>query len=323
MAKNGGSFWTGGVGLLLLVILALIAGATGGSLALIYHVVNPPRDRRTLDPADLLLTTEDATFQASDGTLLSGWFVRGRSGWPAIILCHDLGGARSILLISAVALNRAGYPLFLLDFRGHGLSAGNGSTLGIGERLDILGAIEYLRTRNDIDTGRFGAWGIGMGAYAALLAAAEEKTITALALDSLYPDVETEVDRRVREEVPPALRTLLPVVRLFYDPYFSFKLRASSVANRIGDLGGRNVLFIAAAELPDRFQEAKALYAALPEVAGADKNFLEVRASVVTGLYAEDKKKYDEAIVKFFSTYLPHGARPDSSLKKKIQVLER
>ena len=222
-----------------------------------------------------------------------------------------------------MALNRAGYPLFLLDFRGHGQSAGNGSTLGIGERLDVLGAIEYLRTRNDIDTGRFGAWGIGMGAYAASLAAAGEKTITALALDSLYPDVETELDRRVREEVPPALRALLPVVRLFYDPYFSFKLRVSSVARAMGDLGGRNVLFIAATELPDRFDETKALYAALPEVAGADKNFLEVRASVVTGLYAGDKKKYDEAIVRFFTTYLPHGARPDAGSKKKIQVLEK
>ena len=54
-----------------------------------------------------------------------------------------------------------------------------------------------------------------------------------------------------------------------------------------------------------------------------DRNFLELKASVVSGLYAEDKKRYDEAIVKFFSTYLAHGRPPEAGSKKKIRVLER
>jgi len=322
MSKSGGSFWARGPGLLLLLLLVLSGGATAGSIALVYTVAHPPRDRQVLDPADVLLQTDDATFGASDGTPLSGWFVKGRPGWPVILLCHDLGEARSSLLNSAVALNRAGYPLLVFDFRGHGLSGGKGSTLGILERLDVLAGIDYLKTRHDVDAGRFGVWGIGMGAYAASLAAVESKEIVALALDSLYPDVATEVDRRVKAAMPPALHPLLPLVRLFYGPYFSFKLKTFSVARLMSDLAGRNLLFIASAEPSDRHDEVKGLYASLPQASAGDANFLELRASVVSGLYAEDKQKYDEAILKFFSTYLPLAARP-AGTSKKIQVLEQ
>ena len=310
----------GGAGRAVLIVLALVAAAAGGAVYLIQSVTRPARDRQALEPADLLLTVEEVTFQATDGVPLSGWFIKGRPRGPVIILAHDLGGARSSLLNSAAALNRSGYPLFLLDFRGHGLSGGQGGSLGMLERLDILGAIEYLKTRKDIDSGRFGLWGIGMGAYAGALASIENGEISALALDSVYPDVETQLDRLVLSRVPPGLRFILPAIRLAYYPYYGAKLGQHSLVAQIGQLTGRNVLFIAGTDAPERFKEEQTLYAALPDSASADKNFLELKASVVTGLYAEDKKKYDQSIIAFFSTYLPRDRRAGP---KAIQVLER
>src|SRR5207249_2149270 len=119
----------------------------------------------------LMLRTEDVTFRATDGVLLSGWLVKGSPRAPVILLCHDLGGSRSALLSSAVSLNRAGYALLMFDFRGHGLSAGSAGYLGIDEKKDILGAIGALKARTDVDGDRIGLWGIGMGAYAGTLAA--------------------------------------------------------------------------------------------------------------------------------------------------------
>jgi pimeloyl-ACP methyl ester carboxylesterase len=323
MAKNGASFWARGPGLILLTLLVLVGGASVGAAGFIHYLTHPPVDRNTLDPADLMLRTEEVAFQATDGVPLSGWFVSGRPGGPVILLCHDLGSARSSLLNSAAALSRAGYPLFLFDFRGHGRSAARGSSLGVQERLDVLGAVEYLKGRKDIDTGRFGIWGIGMGAYAAVLAAAENREIVALALDSVYPDVPSQLDRLVRDRIPPALRGLVPAIRLFYEPYFSFKLKRYEVSSRVGDLAGRNVLFIAGADTPERFTEAQAVYASLPDSPGGDKNFLELKASVITGLYSQDKKTYDQAIVGFFTTYLPKGPAAGGGQRKAIQVLER
>src|SRR5207249_9000031 len=123
---------------------------------------------------------------------------------------HDLGGSRSSLLNSAVSLNRAGYALLVFDFRGHGLSTGSGGFLGVDEKRDILGAIEFLKSRSDVDGSRIGLWGIGMGAYAGTLAALESPIIVALALDSLYPDVNAQLDRLARARSPPVLRVAMP-----------------------------------------------------------------------------------------------------------------
>ena len=72
-----------------------------------------------------------------------------------------------------------------------------------------------------------------------------------------------------------------------------------------------------------RYAEEKALYAAIPEGPQGGKNLLELKASVVTGLYAEDKKTYDQAIVKFFTGALPKDSRTRPPAGKPLQVLER
>ncbi len=322
MTKNGGSFWSGGVGRTLMVLGCLAALIVGGAVAILASITHPRRDRQMIDPADLMLHTEDVTFPAADNVMLSGWFVRGRSNLPVIVLCHDLGSSRMSMVNSAVALNRIGYPLLLLDFRGHGQSGGKGSTLGIDERLDVGGGIDYLKGRQDTVKDRFGAWGIGMGAYAAALAAGEREEIVALALDSVYPEVQSQLDRLVRAELPPALDFALPPLRLFYDPYFAFRLRKFSVAGSLDRLADRNILLFAPSSLPDRAAEQKALYAALPEGRGADKNLLEVKSSAVSGIYGEDKKTYDDALVAFFSKYLPPGSGPRRSQGKPIEIVE-
>ena len=323
MAKNGPSFLSSAPGQVLVFLLVVVILWAGGACLLAYTVSHPERETNQLDPADLLLRTEEVSFRTSDGVVLSGWLVKGAPRAPVIVLCHDLGGSRSTLLSSAVSLNRAGYALLVFDFRGHGKSTGSGATLGMNEAKDILAAIEFLKTRADIDSSRVGLWGIGMGAYAVARAALDDPAIVALALDSLYPDVATQLDRLGRSRVPPALRFLVPALGLIYKPVFSFRTSGAVLAGSLDRLVGRNVLLIAAADPPDRFSEQKALYEAIPEGPQGSRNFLELKASVVTGLYAEDKKAYDDAIVRFFTTNLPRSAGAKAPAEKPIQVLER
>ena len=322
MAKNGPSFLSSAPGQILVLLLVAAILWTGGALFLVYTVSHPARDSNQLDPADLLLRTEDVSFRASDDVVLSGWLVKGTPRAPVIILCHDLGGSRSTLLSSAVSLNRAGYPLLVFDFRGHGASTGSGATLGTKETRDIQAAIEFLKTRTDLDSSRVGLWGIGMGAYAGALAALDDPSIVALALDSLYPDVATHLDRLGRSSVPPALRFLMPALGMVYKPLLSLRGSGASLAGSLSRLADRSVLLIAAADPPDRFREQQALYEAIPEGPRGGKNFLELKASVVTGLYAEDKKAYDGAIVRFFTTNLPKSGGAKAPAGDPIKVLE-
>ena len=322
MAKDG--FLSRGPVKIVLGLFVVVLLFCGGAYALLWSVTHPARDKSGIDPADLMLRAEDVTIRATDGVLLSGWFIKGSPGAPAIILCHDLGGSRASLLPSAVSLNRAGYPLLVFDFRGHGLSAGSGGWLGVDEKNDVLGALEFLKTRNDVDGARVGLWGTGMGAYAGALAAVENPSLTALALDSIYPDVRTQLDRLVRAEIPPAVSFIMPALDAAYRPWLGLRPAAStSLSGSLAGLASRNVLLIVSSDRADRYEEGKAMYAALPEGPQGGKNLLELKASVVSGLYAEDKKAYDQGIVRFFQSSLPRDAGAKSAPKKTLQVLER
>jgi len=322
MAKNGASFWKRGPGITLLALLALVVGASVGALVFLHNLTHPARNTRMLDPEEVLLRAEEVELRASDGVPLTGWFVKGRPDRPVIMLCHDLGAARSSLLNSAAALSRAGFPLFLLDFRGHGRSGGSGSTLGIDERLDILAVVDFLSERPATVTDRFGVWGTGLGAYAAALASIDNPKISALALDSIYPDIESELDRLALRGASQAVRPALRLLRLFYNPYFGFRLARYSVRRALPELAGRDMVFIAGSDDPARLEQAKSIYTEVPDNPSGEKNFLELRASNASGLYADDKKRYDEALVDFFTTYLAGAARHGGP-EEGLQVLEK
>jgi pimeloyl-ACP methyl ester carboxylesterase len=311
----------GGLRRHLLIAAVLVALPIVAAVLLLRSVTQPPSSKDRPDPSELLLRTEEPSIVASDGVAIGSWFIQGRPGAPPIILCHDLGGSRSDLLNAAVVLNKAGYPALLVDFRRHGSSGGGRSTLGVDERLDVLAAVEYLRSRKDVNGDRMGGWGVGMGAYSLALAAGEAPQLRALALDSLYPDVATQADRLARQNLPPALHVVVPALHLLYNPFFRRRLERFAVKDRLAGLAGRSLLLIAASETPDRFEEQKRLYEALPEGPEGAKNLLELRRSGLGGLYAEDRTRYDRTIVEFFSNYLAAGSAAKAG--KELEVLER
>jgi uncharacterized protein len=314
-----GRFFKSGLGILLLIPLVLVGGAGVMVGYQIRTVTHPARRADRLRPADLLMRSDDIAFQSTDGVSLAGWLIHGETDSPTIILCHDLGESKSAFLDAAVPLQRAGYNLFLIDFRGHGGSGGQGSTLGSQERYDVLGAIDFLRARRDLAADRIGIWGVGMGAYAAVLAAQERKEVVALALDSVYPDVGSYLDQVLFKGLPRSASGVTGYASVFYAPYFQWKTQRGELAQAMPRLSDRNLLFVAGTSRPRSVEEAKALYASVPETGQADKNLLLLGTSGVSGLYAADKNKYEEAVSGFFGAYL--RPRPDQQPEKiRVQV---
>ncbi|HKG53921.1 MAG TPA: alpha/beta fold hydrolase, partial [Anaerolineales bacterium] len=85
-----------------------------------------------------------------------------------ILLIHPLGSSDGDMLIHAEFLANAGYGVFMIDLRAHGSSDGDTSTFGLREADDIVGAVDYLLTRLDVNGQKIGALGISLGAQAAL-----------------------------------------------------------------------------------------------------------------------------------------------------------
>lgn len=180
----------------MIVGLIVVIGAFEGWL--VYRVTHPRRTNHEATPSHYQLFTGEGMswsedqWENADGTLAQGWFLRGATGAPAIVLNHSYGKNRAELLNLGVKLCEVGYHVLLPDLRGHGSSAVSYSSLGIYEKDDLNAAINFLKGKKStqgqplVDGTRVGVYGVSLGAYAALTAAAENPTIKVVIADSVY-----------------------------------------------------------------------------------------------------------------------------------------
>jgi dienelactone hydrolase len=191
------------------------------------------RTPRQQTPTDAGLDYESVTFQATDGVKLSGWFIprEGEGPGPVVAFVHGwlwnrLGNISGRVpftdrdvefLPAAKALHDAGFHVLLFDLRRHGESeAGKGPlTYGPREARDFIGAVNYLRSRPDVDGERIGAIGTSMGGNIVLYGTPECQPIKAVL--AIQPTRLTVFNTNfARTELGPMGPTLMKPVELIY-----------------------------------------------------------------------------------------------------------
>ena len=160
-----------------------------------YFLAHPRRRAAELTSATTGSPVERVTFLATDGVELVGWFVPAESDGATVVVSHGSGANGPGTYSSAAFLSRAGYSLFVFDHRAHGQSGGKATTLGPQEVRDLLGALEYVSARPDVDAGRIGAIGCSMGSGVVIGAAAEDEAIHAVVAESVFADMGELWDR--------------------------------------------------------------------------------------------------------------------------------
>ena len=131
--------------------------------------------RQSVPQAKLGAAYEDVSFTTSDGLRLQGWYVPSKNG-AAVIAFPGRSGPQA----HARMLARHGYGVLLFDRRGEGASDGDSNLFGWGGDRDILAAIEYLKTRPDVEPGRIGGMGFSVGGELMLQTAAETDDLAAV-----------------------------------------------------------------------------------------------------------------------------------------------
>lgn len=139
---------------------------------------------------------QPVSFHSTDGVPLAGWWIPGFNDAKnrnhasddsidrTVIICHGLAANKSNQLVIARSFVPAGYNVLIFDFRAHGDSGGQLSSLGDLERYDVLGAVKWLRENRAAQAQKIYGVGISMGA-AALIAAASEPTVEGRAFDAI------------------------------------------------------------------------------------------------------------------------------------------
>ncbi len=169
---------------LLFYALVLAGGFLLASLLSFWIAVRPPRIAIPLQPKDVRLAVEEVTITAEDGVRLAAWLVE-RPGAPAVILLHGYPAEKADMLPIAAALAPR-FTVLLMDQRYFGRSEGRVTTLGLRERSDLRRAIDVVAARGNPAVGVFG---FSLGGAVALLTAAEDPRIKAVAAYAPFADL--------------------------------------------------------------------------------------------------------------------------------------
>jgi uncharacterized protein len=168
------------------------------------------------------LAFEQVYFKSTDSTLLSGWFIPAEGvaspeeAKGTVIHMHGNAQNMTVQWQFAEWMPARGYNLFVFDYRGYGQSHGKPEPKGVFE--DAIAALNYARSRSDIDTGRLFVFGQSLGGMLAIAASgASPQGVRAVLAEAPFHSYSALADDRTPGEgqlVDPAYCATTYVARL-------------------------------------------------------------------------------------------------------------
>jgi uncharacterized protein len=175
-----------------LIFLALIyLGLAYFIAGSIIHLNRQPVPK---NPGDYGLEFEDIRFKAADSVNLRGWLIKG--SLPKIVIMTHVGGLTKYgssrayknltklynkevqFIRTAANLQKAGYWVLMFDFRNHGESDpspnGGMAAVGLEEYRDVLAALDFIRSRDNLRDMSAGFVSFCMGANSTIIAMSKD-----------------------------------------------------------------------------------------------------------------------------------------------------
>lgn len=156
--------------------------------SMFYH----PDSVRYETPDALGLRYEDVRFASADGTQLSGWFLPAenrqdpKEAKGTVVHFHGNAQNMSTHWRFVAWLPKQDYNVFVFDYRGYGQSGGKPEPKGVFE--DSNAALNYVRSRSDIDPGRLFVFGQSLGGTNAIavVGSGNRAGVKAAAIESTF-----------------------------------------------------------------------------------------------------------------------------------------
>lgn len=180
------------IGLLLALLILAAVGIVSLYGYIAWVLARPHVEPLQSNPLQAIgLPYENVTFSSDDkGMKLEGWYIPAAADMAspnrAIVFSHGYGGNREEIWVPIYELARSaheqGFHVLMFDY-GYVYHPDRVVTGGARESYDLLGAIEYVRSRGAEEVA---VWGFSMGAGTALQAALQSDRIDAMILDSTF-----------------------------------------------------------------------------------------------------------------------------------------
>lgn len=306
---------------LLPIVLLVAAAAVSLTIWLVYSAAHPPHHAYLVTPekfarfSDRGLKATEESWQNRDGTAARGWLVRGAEGAPAILLLHSYGADRSWLLNLGVKLNETTNMTVLLpDLRGHGDNPlVPTSSFGTLETDDVLAALDYVRGLKSpqgraLVGDRFGIYGLEIGAYVALAAAHQDKSIAALVLDSVPDNPDTVLARAINRKTGFDSSLFRLLARLGTRLYYSGNYKNDAACTIAESLGERQALLLSGTDAGALRTTTEMLANCFsPQTNVEAQTNLPLTGFTLASASPEQDEAYDRRVIDFFDRTLRLG----------------
>jgi dipeptidyl aminopeptidase/acylaminoacyl peptidase len=256
-----------------------------------HNYLHPPRQAAS----GQILQASGVEYQqvelvTEDNVRLSAWYTPPQNG-AVILVAHGYGDKRSEPYHALFANH--GYGVVAWDFRAHGESGGEFSSLGYYEVLDAKAALDFALAQPGVE--HVGAWGGSMGAVTMIRATAQYPEIEALVADSPFAALEDEMDLRVPF---PIMRSL---IRFFAERASGVTVDSVRPVDDIARISPRPVLLIQGmgdGMVP--IDSAGRLY----DAAGEPRQLWTEKDVPHLNMYAFYRTRYTKRVIGFFDEYL-------------------
>lgn len=136
-----------------------------------------------------------------DGIRIAAWYIPGShpSGPPGttVVIAHGHSSNKSDMLPWAKVLHDK-YNIVMFDFRAHGQSSGEQSTVGVREQADLRAVIDWVEETHK--PAHLAVLGLSMGGAAAAGEAAADPRVEALILDSTHATLANALQARLQRD---------------------------------------------------------------------------------------------------------------------------
>lgn len=201
-----------------LLLVAAVLGLCWWGAGIILHP--PAMSPMWVFPEQFGLRYEKVSFKTRDGLTLKGWFMPSPNGdRRTVLMCHGWGDNKGELLKQTYFLNEtAGFNLLYFDFRSHGESEGEITTIGGLETIDFEAAVKWLREQKPDLADRLGVFGLSMGAAVTCVGMAAHPDLRCGVVESPFSDYKGVVRRwawnNLRVPAFPLIEIVLRILRL-------------------------------------------------------------------------------------------------------------
>ena len=206
---------------------------------------------------------------------------------------HGAGKNRETAMPEAMMLARNGYGVLLVDLEGFGDSEGRANAFGWTGARGVHAAIDYLRTRPDVDPARIGGLGLSMGGEVLLQAAGESPLLRAVVSEGGTGRTAAdfgEMDDGWFQPIVPFHKVAGATMRLI-----SGEATPPPLKEMVAQIGPRPVLLLAA-----NIGEEIELMSLYVEVGGPSFEMWTIPEPKHVGAFDLHPEEYEQRVVAFF-----------------------